>query len=99
MNTFEIEYLETAKRDLNNLFLTITFDYKAPITAYRYVQGIIDTIKTISKSPESFPIQPHLRYGFNVRRINYKKMAIIYTVHGNVVYIHRIIAGTMITEL
>ena len=103
MNAFIITYSERAKKDLDNLFVTITVDYKAPITAYRYIQGIIDTIKMISKSPESFSIAMQksllLRYGFNVRRVNYKKMAIIYTIHNNVVYIHRIIANSMIINL
>ena len=38
-------------------------------------------------------------YGTNARRINYKKMAIIYTVHDNIVYIHRIIPASLITSL
>jgi hypothetical protein len=35
-------------------------------------------------------------YGANVKRINYKKMAILFTVFENVVYIHRIIPAATI---
>jgi len=39
-----------------------------------------------------------LKYGFFVRRINYKKMAILYTVYEDTVLIHRVVAGSMITD-
>ena len=40
-----------------------------------------------------------LKYGFFVRRVNYKNMAILYTVFGDIVFIHRIIASSMIIGL
>ncbi|GAB6011751.1 hypothetical protein [Viscerimonas tarda] len=39
------------------------------------------------------------KYGHNVRRLNYKKMAIIYTVHSTTVYIHRIVPANTISGL
>ena len=97
-----IEYTDTANDDLKNLAYAITHEYKSPVTAFHYVQGIKDEIKLLKRSPESYPVQTRrslLQYGSNVRRINYKKMAIIYTVHGDIVYIHRIIPASMITGL
>jgi hypothetical protein len=39
-----------------------------------------------------------LQYGFNVKRLRYKKMTIIYTVIGDAVYIIRVIpSSTIIT--
>jgi hypothetical protein len=35
-------------------------------------------------------------YGPNVRRMNYKKMAIIYTINQDTIFIHRVIASKMI---
>ncbi|MDR0371562.1 MAG: hypothetical protein LBH80_06895 [Prevotellaceae bacterium] len=49
---------------------------------------------------KSYPVQTNrslLQYGINVRRINYKRLAIIYTVHEDIVYIHRIVASSMLT--
>jgi plasmid stabilization system protein ParE len=59
-------------------------------------------IKSLAKNPESYPIRFNLslmQYGTDVRRINYKKMAIIYTVNDNTVDIHRIIASSLITDI
>ena len=99
---FRILYSREASQDLNNLFQTIIVNYQAPETAYRYTQEIIDTIKSIAKAPEIYAIQTRKslqKYGYNVRRVNYKKMAIIYTVYNNVVLIHRIVPSALITEL
>ena len=96
---FEIHYSSKANKDLDNLLQVIIVNYKAPIMAYRYTQGVINTIKSIAKTPEAYPLQTNQslqQYGQNVRRVNYKKMAIIYTVHNNIVYIHRIIPSTII---
>ncbi len=102
MNSYQIVYSDTAKKDLDDLFQAIVWDYKAPLTAYRYVQGIIDTIKILSRNPESYLVQTqryYSRHAAIVRRINYKKMAIIYSVHSKVVYIHRIVAASTIKDL
>ena len=59
-------------------------------------------IDLLERFPESYPIQTgssFLLFGTNVRRINYKKMAIVYTVHDDIVYIHRIIAANLITNI
>ena len=93
---------DEAKRDIDKLGDVIIYDYQAPVTAFRYVQGLLNAIKSITKAPEIFTIQTHQslqQYGQNVRRVNYKKMAIIYTIHGHIVYVHRIIPSTMIFSL
>ncbi len=98
---YHIVYSEQSSEDLDNLFDVITFDFKAPQTAFRYIQGIIDTIENLSTIPTAFPVRRNrslLKYGMDARRVNYKKMAIIYTIHDNIVFIHRIMPGSMITE-
>jgi hypothetical protein len=35
-------------------------------------------------------------FGWDARHINYKKMSIIYVVRGNVVFVKRVIASSMI---
>jgi len=102
MVRFEIVFLEEANIDIQNLSDVIIYEYKASITAFRYVQGLLDEIKKLKTNAESFSIQKSnyfSQYGFNVRRLNYKKMAIIYTVVDNTVFIKRIIPSSTITVL
>jgi plasmid stabilization system protein ParE len=96
---YDISYSDEANRDLENLVHTISEKYNSPITAFRYIQGIIETINQMAKNPEGYPIrfnQSLMQYGMFVRRVNYKKMAIIYTINDDMVYIFRIIASSMI---
>ena len=100
MKRYQIVYSEDARQDFKELYQCIVYEYKAPLTAFRYIQEIIDTIRQLEKYPMIYPIRTNrslLQYGFEVRRLNYKKMAIIYTIHDDVVFIHRIVAGSMIT--
>jgi plasmid stabilization system protein ParE len=99
MNRYDIVYSDDADRDLNNLFDVIFEEYAAPLTAYKYVEGVVNTVKSLSVFPEAYPIdynQSLAQYGNEVRRINYKKMTIIYIVHNDTVYIQRIMAGSLI---
>jgi len=91
---YSLVYSEYSKDDLNDLFNVITFEYKSPITAGRYIQGLKDTILSLSNNAESFSIQTRKslqQYGPSPRRLNYKQMAIIYNVINDVVYIRRVI--------
>ena len=99
MKTYKIVYSQEAVADRDELFEVIKYDFHAPLTAFKYTQELIDTITKLQFFPEAYPVQTHpflSRYGTNVRRINYKKMAIIYTIHGDFVYIHRIMAGALL---
>ncbi|MDR0332882.1 MAG: type II toxin-antitoxin system RelE/ParE family toxin [Dysgonamonadaceae bacterium] len=103
MKKFKIVYSQKAIADRENLFNTIVYEFYAPQTAFRYVQGMIDTIEKLHFFPEAFPIKPNshflMQYGSFVRTIIFKKMTIIYTVHNNTVYIHRIVASSLLTHL
>ncbi|MDO9152369.1 MAG: type II toxin-antitoxin system RelE/ParE family toxin [Paludibacter sp.] len=102
MKNYNLVFTVSADDDINNLFNVITFQYKAPLTAQRYVQGLINEIKTLKYSADSYPIQTRksiTQYGQNVRRINYKRIAVIYTVYQTTVYIHRIIPANAIAGL
>jgi plasmid stabilization system protein ParE len=98
---YEIDYSDDAKEDLDNLLNVITFDYDSPITAGRYLSGLKLAIHSLSTNPERYPIRHNYfmqQYGANARRVNYKKMAIIYTIHENTVRIHRVTASSLILE-
>ena len=97
---YTIAYSEQADKDLDNLFDAITYDYLSPVTAFRYVQGVVETIEKMSCHPDLYPLRfnkSFFPFGQFVRRVDYKKMAILYTLFDDVVYIHRIIAASLIT--
>jgi len=99
---FRIVYSEAAKEDIMELTDFISFSCKAPKTSKDYMKALFNKIKSLSDSADSFPLynrKSFIQYGFNVRRINYKKIIIIYTLHGNLVLIHRIISGSLIAEI
>jgi plasmid stabilization system protein ParE len=99
MKVYKIIFSEEANQDIQKLFDFIHLNYQAPLTAKKYINGLFSTFDLLSHSSHSYPIQQHksfLKYGFDVRRASYKKMAIIFTLHHNTVFIHRIIASAMV---
>ncbi|MEI6555499.1 MAG: hypothetical protein WCL70_07920 [Paludibacter sp.] len=102
MKHYSIEYSEEARTDINNLFDVIIYEYKAPTTAFKYVQGLYNEIKKLSRSAESFSVQTRKslqQYGPSPRRLNYKRMTVIYNVINDVVYIRRVIPSNTIAGL
>ena len=98
MIQFEISVTSKALSDVDKLRFAIIFKYRAPLTAKRYLKGLNDTIQSLKIGADSIQIDADLSamYGFEIRRVNYKEMAILYSVEGNVVYIHRIMPQSMI---
>ena len=103
MKQYTVVILPTAANDIESLGNVIKYDYKAPLTAFKYVQGLLDVIKSLKYSAGIFSVQPHPSltdaYGTFVRRVNYKKMAILYTIHTDTVYILRVIPQSTISGL
>lgn len=100
MKRFEIAFTEQAEIDIQHLTDVIINEYEAPLTAFKYVQGLLNEIKKLIIIGNFLPIQKSeyfTQFGLNVRRLKYKKMTIIYTVVGNVVYILRVIPSSNIT--
>ena len=63
------------------------------------MQGLVDEIKKLEYNPEIYAIRNsnfYLQFGTEIRRINYKKMGVIYSVYRKRVFIHRIIASSLI---
>ena len=94
----EIEYREQAKEDIKNLNDYIENQCHAPLTALRYIEGLRGRIQWLRNNAEIFPVIPELSFamGYPIRRLNYEKMAILYTVEEDVVNIHRILPQSMI---
>ncbi len=102
MKKYSLQYTVEAKNDLKHLSYIIKEQYKSPLTAVRYLNGIDKAIKKLSSSAESYSIQTRKslqQYSPNPRRLNYKRMAIIYNVINDVVYIRRVIPSNIIAGL
>ncbi len=91
MNKFAVVIIEQAQKDLRNLSNTISYEYQSPATAIKYLREIYQAL-SVQKSTY------FLQYGFNVRRLNYKKMTIIYTVIDYTAYIQRVVPSSTILD-
>lgn len=101
MTKFLIVFVDDARQDILDLTNMIRFEYKAPITSVKYIRGLHQAIKKLGNIGGNFALQTHpffSKYGRQVRRLNYKKMVIIYTIIGNTIIIHRVIPSSMIID-
>ena len=102
MSKYTLIILDAAKEDIIDLSNTIRFEYKSPTTSVKYLRGLYKEMDRLKNNAQTFSIQSgeyFSKYGFNVRRLNYKKMAIIYTVKNDAVYILRVVPSSTITGL
>jgi len=90
----------TALQDIEDVHDYIAYELLEPITADKYIRNIYDAIKHLSFYGASIAISERdsllSQYGSTVRNVNYKKMAIIYTVEKNEIIIQRIMAAALI---
>jgi plasmid stabilization system protein ParE len=101
MKQFKVYISDQAWSDIDNLTDYIRYKLKSPLTALRYANGIINEMLKLGKYADSISKSYYksvLLYGNNARSINYKKHAVIYTVHKENVIIHRIIIASLIKE-
>jgi len=100
MKRYKVIISPEAESDIENVYAFITFEVMAPETAVRYYMGIYDTIQKLSCSGSMLAVsqQPYLRklFGDDVRTVVYKKMTVVYNIIGAVVYVRRVIAGSLI---
>ena len=100
MRKYAVKITETALSDIENVHDYIAYELFEPITADKYIRNIYDSIKHLSIYGMSIAVSGreslHILYGSTVRHINYKKMAIIYTVEVEQIIIQRIVAGSLI---
>jgi len=99
---YKVKMSVEADADFENYLNHIICEYDAPLTAVKHKDGILDVLLDLSVNPYVNAVRHNeflLEFGMNVRRANYKRMAIIYTIHENVVYVHRILAGSMVIGL
>jgi plasmid stabilization system protein ParE len=102
MNKFTVELSDNAKTDFFEYIHHIIEVYKAPTTAAKHYSDFIKEFRKLEYAADIYQIQTRRyfqKFGINVRRVNYKKMTIIYTIHGNTVFINSIIATSTITNI
>jgi len=92
---------DAAKADFREYIHFIIAECSNTIDAAKHYAGIQNAIKELCKNPYANAVRYEKslqRYGEDVRRVNYKKMAIIYTINDAIVNVHRIIPASMITD-
>ena len=98
---YKLTILNDAQADIDEYIYTIRNTFDAPLTAKKHYDDLYKLFREIEKNPTINAVRTTaslLQYGYNVRRANYKKMAVIYTINGSDVYVHRVVASSMITD-
>jgi len=98
---YTILYKPKAKEDIEQVIDYIEQELYSPISAKRFAQGLYAKIDTLKANAGIFAISTYqdvLRYGLNARTVVFKGFAVIYTVHGSHVLVHRIIHGSLIQK-
>jgi plasmid stabilization system protein ParE len=97
MKRFEIAISDTAYADASELACFIE-DLSSTDASDKYMQGLDDTIEKLSYCAGAVGKNEYVQkmFGANARHIVYKKMAIIFFVEDETVYVIRIIAGSLI---
>ncbi|MBQ1859032.1 MAG: type II toxin-antitoxin system RelE/ParE family toxin [Paludibacteraceae bacterium] len=98
MKKYNIKLTEEAKQERKSLAHFIKDEVHAPLTAKRYMLGLEEEIKKLENSAGSLAVDEELsrQLGMEVRRTNYKNMAIIFSVEEENAYIHHIIPQKMV---
>ena len=98
MSRFVVFISEEAKTDLGELRKVIEETYLAPLTAKRYMADLDLKMQWLANGADYFPIVPELsyQYGYDIRRLNFKKMAILYSVEGTEVIVHRVLPQSLV---
>jgi plasmid stabilization system protein ParE len=98
MKKYDVKLTEQAKQDRKSLARFIREEAHAPLAAKRYMLGLKEEIKKLENSAGALAVDEDLsrRFGIEVRRTNYKNVAVIYSVDGETAYVHRIIPQKMV---
>ena len=98
MKRFTISLTSKAQSDTINLRKTIILEYRAPLTAKRYLAGLNTKISSLETGADAIRVEPILsmQYGMDIRRLNYEALAILYSIEDDKVFIQRIVAQSLI---
>ena len=96
---YSIKLSLDAKADIRSYIFAIYYDYSAPSTAARIHKQLLEKIDSLQSNPGIYKIRTepwYWKYGHFVRRLNFKSLAIIFTIEDDVVFIHRIVTQSEI---
>ena len=98
MSQFEVKLSDQALNDADHVYDYICNQVYAPLTAARYYQGLLQEMHSLENGADSIAVDLKFsaQYGVAIRRINYKKLAILYSIEGNLVIIERVLPQKMI---
>jgi plasmid stabilization system protein ParE len=100
MPSYIIHFTTAAQDDIDNLYNYIAVELSLPITANKYKDAILDTIKSLVLYADTHPVssRAYLQtlYGPLARTVHYKKMTIVYNIIGSEALIRRVIASSLI---
>lgn len=96
---YTLRYKSKSYSDIAQLKDFIYKQCAAPLTAKRQFESLDTHLRWISEHAElpGIDVELSITYGQIMRNVTFgKKMAILYSVEGNIVYIHRIMPQSMI---
>jgi plasmid stabilization system protein ParE len=98
MGKYTVVLSDEAIRDVDGVYDYIANEIKQPETAYRYKATLIREIQRLASHANSVGSNEYVRtmFGIGARRIIVKKMAVIFFIKDDFVYVKRVIAGSMI---
>jgi plasmid stabilization system protein ParE len=98
---YSIQYSIQAKMDIINVVDYIKYKLFNPMAAKRFYEGLYAKIDSLRLNAPIFAISTYkdiLQYDDAARHVGYKGFAIIYSIHGNKVLVHRVIHGSFIKQ-
>jgi hypothetical protein len=101
MKTYVVKIASQANKDIRAVNRYIRTAFSAPAVAENFLRGIYGQIAVLENHAGIFAIsacRDVLAYGRNARHVMYRSFAIIYTIHGSIVIVHRIVHGSLIRE-
>jgi hypothetical protein len=96
---YTLRYKSKAYSDIVQLKDFILKECAAPLTAKRQFESLDKHLLWISEHAElpGIDVELSIKYGQIMRNVSFgRKMAILYSVEGDIVYIHRIMPQSMI---
>jgi len=98
---YRIKLTILAKFDFKRIVDYIEKGLYAPVAAENFSRGLFAKLFSLEKYAHIYAVSTYkevLVFGEFARSINYKGFAIVYTIHNDLVIVHRIIHGSLVKE-
>ena len=98
MGNYSVVFTTQTNLDITSLRNYILEECLSPLTAKQYIEALFVRIKWLEHNADVFAVVPELsvQMGFDIRRLNFGNMAILFSIEDNCVYVHRIISQNMV---